>query len=209
MAACARAALETGMTGAWIMNGADEWAREGRWLGYHKAHSRYWRNIAADIEPFAPSIALSWRAQADIRDAWRSAIEAKLPAGNVVGRPSVVEIMAELKVAPLYLAYRLTSQIVHGEPPALDYVSARAYVRSDPAGTQQVFDAKDVSLSFGDFVTREDWTGVFKMASFGVTRGCGDLALVRGAPAERIARLNSKHFELVSLAERLAPSHSE
>lgn len=206
MAACARSALETGLTAAWLMNASGEWEREGRWLGYHKAHARYLRSIAADIESYFPTVAARWRSQADAKEKWRTAIEERLPAAQVRPRPSFAEIVAELDIAPMYLAYRLASQLIHGEPPAAEYVSLASYERADMVAKDTLFEAKSRTVQFGDFVTKEDWAGVCKMGSFGVARGCTDLAKVCHAPPAAVTELHTAHGNLLAASERYAPS---
>ena len=203
MASCARAAFETGVLSVWLLNAPTDFEREGRWLGYYKANSRYWRNLAKDFEQLVPEIAHEWRGRADIIDQWRERIEEKLPSGQVVDRPSFAAILSELGLAPYYSAYRDASQIVHGEPPSLELVARSEYTPDAGEEGKSLFRASSRRLSFGDFVTGEMWANQVMMASFASTQSCVSVSVLVDAPADRIEGVLSAHDRLLNLAENL------
>ena len=174
MAACGRSALEVGAVSAWLINADDPMDREGRWLGYYKAYQRYWHALAAETIETVEGERIAFEALGSAHEAWRAAIEAALPVGRVVLPPNFLDILTDLGSSSIYPAYRTASQLVHGAPPAQDFIRTVEYVR-EAGDNSNPFKAKSVTLSFGDFVHATDWVGPIRMGAFGVVRSISEL----------------------------------
>jgi hypothetical protein len=197
-AAAARASFEIALTAIWLQVPEDPFAREGRWLGYYKAVVRYYRNLASDLRDIIPDAAADYERIANQSELWRSSIESALPAGyNVVAPAAVPSKLEEIGAMQLYPVYRHASQIVHGEPAALDLVHRSEYDRDDPTSTDPVFRVASRTAMYGDFTRQQDLDGPLRMASYGVTRATVFLATRAGLDDTLLQPLISKHGTLL------------
>lgn len=201
-AACARAAFETAVTAAWLQVPENPFEREGRWLGYYKGMERFYRNLAAEHGDSESEVVDGFVQYGAQHELWRSRIEASLPIGAVVDRPSVPAMLKELGASPLYRVYRAASQIVHGEPPALEYVMRTSYERDDPASTEPVFRATRRAIDFGVFVTPDAAVAPLRLASYGVTRATMFLAARARVAEHELGPLAERHSMLLKATER-------
>lgn len=187
-AVIARTSLETAATVGWLMVPTDPFKREGRWLGYYKAHERAYRKIADGVQAISPGLAEDLRTSASRFEAWRTAILKKLPRGGVTDRPSLPDMLRELGHGDLYLVYRSLSQVVHAEPDALRLTRDVTHERADPSGVEPIFEASSQTLAFGSFWTGSSWAAPLRAICWSlVMSSVSVLTRMEARPFSRLA----------------------
>jgi hypothetical protein len=157
-----------GAVAAWLLFPEDPFEREGRWLGWFKSNERFYTNLSNDLHSTSEEIAASLKRTALHHSRWRTAIEAKLPRGKVVEKPSMPKILKELGFLNLYMTYRVLSQVLHAEPDALRLVHKAEYIPKDGSTTDEIFEQSGQEHFWGCFSDESDWDIPIRMATWGL-----------------------------------------
>jgi hypothetical protein len=167
-AGCARSAFELGAVASWLLVPDDPFEREGRWLGWLKGNERFYRNLSNDLRSVSPEVAEQINQTAIRHFKWRSAIEARLPSRNLIEKPAMPHILAELGFLQLYSAYRVMSQVIHAEPDSTTLAHKVKYEPKDPDTTEDIFEAVSQMHYFGYFTDESSWVVPIRMAVWGL-----------------------------------------
>jgi hypothetical protein len=159
----ARAALETAVKAAWMVNADDPFEREVRWLAHLAEEERFHQRVASRLSKAGASGEASERTAAIIRT-FREQVTERLPA-HVAPRhrnPTIDDMLTDLGARGLNLAYINLSQFTHGS-----HVATSTYRRNLGAMKQ-----------FGEFVSPSSWFQPLSVCWLSLS-GPGRLVLLR------------------------------
>ncbi len=137
----ARAAFETSVKAAWLVDDADPFTREARWLIHLKEEERVHERIAARLTEDSDREKRTTRA-ATLR-AFRLKVASRMPphVATLTGNPSLEEMIKAIGGSHFYGLYIYLSQYVHG-----GHLASWLYRRN--LGSLK---------EFGEFVTSGHW----------------------------------------------------
>lgn len=189
----ARAAYETGLTAWWLVKDDDWKEREARWLGWMAGEEEFQESLAKDFEAFDSDAARKRRAYRDGLRHRREAITKLLPKDSRAKRPSIFQLVKELMPGQnYYVPYRIASQITHGGPGAMDWMS------------------KHTNDGYTDVIPEpESWANLFPMASWCVTQP-GSVVLARAkADNAALRELFEAHERVLRCSKELGGEAGE
>jgi hypothetical protein len=165
----ARAAYETGLTAWWLVKDDDWKEREARWLGWMTVEEKFQDDLANDFDAFDADAARMRRAYRDGLKHRREAITKLLPKDSRPKRPSIFQLVKELMPGQnYYVPYRIASQITHGGPGAMDWMS------------------KNTDQGYTDIIPKPvSWANLFPMCSWCIAQP-GAVVLARAKAEEAI-----------------------
>ena len=145
--ACARAAFETGIKAAWMVNSDDPFVRETRWLAHLAEEGRVYLRVAARTEDQESSASFGARAQAIQQ--FRQGVIERLPSHIKLlpGNPNLEEMSRAIGGERLYSLYIFLSQFIHG-----GHAATNLYRKN--LGTEK---------KFGEFVVPGNWYIAFRL----------------------------------------------
>ncbi|MEU5148432.1 DUF5677 domain-containing protein [Streptomyces yangpuensis] len=139
----ARCAFEQAVRIIWLLNAADPYISECRWLGLLEDAERFHRLMAeaSDRDPSLPNSTMHHEMESSIR-LFREGVLGVLPTGYSPKKPPSFEAMLRsMDSAAMYRFYREGSQYVHGSM----------------WGTASYRKNFGVDAEFGDFTSTVDW----------------------------------------------------
>jgi hypothetical protein len=128
----ARAAFEIGIRVAWLLQPADPFQAEARWMGMLAEHASAYRRMADRLAPNGMDTS-DLRQRAGALSEYREAIEQRFPHGYQPQKkpPKLDDMLEVLQAGPLYARYIHSSQFVHA-----GLLGTEAYRRTFDAGAR-------------------------------------------------------------------------
>lgn len=188
----ARAAFETSVREAWMVNADDPFVREARWLAHlQEAESA---NRRASIRSSSPKSAALFLKEAESIQQFREAVSGVMPkrVPLLMSVPKLPEMIASIGGENLYSLYIYLSQYAHGGHMATDLYRWHL-------GTQK---------TFGDFASPNHWYITLRLCWLSISHPA-NVVLSRIQHASAIYPAAEQEEETVGAIEAVAINSSE
>jgi hypothetical protein len=194
--ASARAAFEIGAKSAWMVDVADPFEREARWLVHVQEEERVHQRLASHARKRGVSVDEITAVHTQIRT-FREAVSARMPPHVAIlqRNPSMADMLESLGSVDLYGSYISLSQYLHGGH------SATRLFRRDLGADKEI----------GEFIAASDWhlplwVVWISLSAFGrtvLTRLGGDCASFVTPAEEEAIRIAIQRVQRVDPPEQV------